>query len=100
MEDIVEIIFSRLLFWWGKKPKNVKCSESNPETERAVVIEDGPGIGTILWSVCKISFASRVPGSCILGVPASETRAISPVSNASNISERRFNSIKIVMHYL
>ena len=63
--------FSTCSFFSGKKPQKKKLLE-NPLAEIAAVAADGPGIGNISILLLIHSFIKILPGSEIVGVPASE----------------------------
>ena len=68
--------YQKLLIKHIKENKNL--SVGNPETEAATVTAEAPGTGTIFTLFPKAlttSLVSKLPGSEIPGVPASETKA-------------------------
>ena len=69
-------IFFFLPFFCGRNPKKKNESEGNPETLRAVVTAEAPGIGTISIFSSIHALINLYPGSLIVGVPASEINAI------------------------
>jgi hypothetical protein len=59
----------------GRKPSNINLEEGKPLDTRAVRAAQGPGIQTIFVPLDLASFTRSSPGSQILGIPASLTRA-------------------------
>ena len=67
-----------LPFLCGINPKKINSADEIPLAQRAVIRALGPGIGIILASTpnsLRRFETSITPGSEIVGVPASETRA-------------------------
>ena len=61
------------LFFSGKKPWKINFSEK-PLIEIADVTDDGPGIGIISIFLSKHVLIKNLPGSDIVGVPASDIK--------------------------
>ena len=61
----------------GKKPKNENPIDSIPDTEKADVTEDTPGIGIISWLLFLAIFTNSPAGSDTPGEPASVKNPIS-----------------------
>ena len=60
----------------GRKPSKTKRSEGRPATDRAAMIDEGPGTGETGILASWADATSRYPGSLTSGVPASLTRAM------------------------
>ena len=72
-----------MIFWFkllGKKPRKFNPFDSNPDTEKAEVKAETPGIVIIWWLLFLANFTNSPAGSDIPGVPASVTKATSFVS--------------------
>ena len=78
--SVLSIFFRNVFrsdFLFGKNPKDRNCLPENADTDRAAVTADGPGMGTTSKPSLMTALTSSTPGSLIVGVPASDTRAIS-----------------------
>ena len=61
---------------FGRKPIKKKLSWANPDPTNEAVTAHGPGIGVILILLFIAKLTNWIPGSDIIGVPASLTSAI------------------------
>lgn len=61
----------------GRVPANTKQSAENPVLANAAVAMEGPGIVATGICASRARATSRLPGSWMLGMPQSTTRAIS-----------------------
>ena len=64
-----------MTFFFGRKPSNINLEEGKPLDTRAVRAAHGPGIQIIFNPLHLTSFTRSSPGSQILGIPASLTKA-------------------------
>ena len=73
--DAFSKVLFRFFFFSGKKPKNKYLSEK-PLIDIPAPTDEGPGIGKISIELLTHSWISNLPGSDIVGVPASDIKQI------------------------
>ena len=78
----------------GGNPRNVKESNCIPEAVKAAMMAQGPGRGSTRMPAATAAAMSCAPGSEIVGVPASDTRAtLSPAKRRATSEDAFFRSL-------
>ena len=71
----------------GINPTNRNLLRSKPDSVKATITLEGPGMDSIFIFLCASAATNSEPGSAISGVPASESKATSlPESSKFSIS--------------